>query len=292
MHRPFRNYPDVTHRGPAPGQRRRQWSQWSIMVNPNITTTGEMEQELVAELLTETAQTIFSRPGLIALFMESTDVGPGATPANRPRGYPMAVYRDFRGDRFDGTHVFQHSFRTNTEVGSRFSRTHIMIKYAVLHNSAFKINTRTRDNVIDENGRYISFPFLFSKIFNDILENKDNPYLDINGWREDWVREIDVGHPGVRVWVDAKRLFEEEEYDTKKDASQAGNWTNLSRGMQPAADPITGALLPAQPDGLWRYPPPPVRSGAQTLPSRDPQTEQQRQLAARRAAVQAARERQ
>jgi len=260
-HRPFRNYPAVRHRGPAPAARRRQWSAWRITVNPNITATTALEQELVSELLIRATRRIFSRPGLIGSFMEPQQV------AWNMRIPPYErVARDFRGDDFDGAHVFQHTYTVNTETGSRFSRPHAMITYSVLHDSAFRMNVRVGERVVDEAGGYISFPYLFARMFNEVLEAHESPYLDINGWRDEWERQIDINHPGVWVKVRAERLYKYEEYEIKRDARQAGKWSNPTPGAS-ARDPLTGGVLPAQQDAPLPQPSVSSRGGFEPPPA-------------------------
>lgn len=275
-HEPFRNYDRIPHRGTRPEERRRQWSQWTITVNPNITATDPVEQTELYALLIHTSRVIFTSPALLRLFMEPVAV------TWRALGSGRTVQRDFTEDRFDGTHVFAHSFFANAETGSRFYRPHVMITYAALHDSAFQINTRTDTLPFDQADGKLSLPYLFASVFNDVLEASGSPALDVDNRRRLWRRTIEAGHPGVYVSVRAKRLYEEDEYKTKRDPTQRGTWSNVPDGMRRAGDPVTGRLLGAEENPI-AFNLPAARTGE--AEPEVPQSPRSQQLASRRAAL-------
>jgi hypothetical protein len=295
MHRPFdayvRDKRTYRHRGTEPAARRRQWSMWTITVNPNITAGDSQEERFLHALLAATARRIFTNPRLIRSFMESVDVGPGSRlgeTISNPAQFPMREYRDFRGDQFDGSHVFQHSFRTTLETGHHFNRPHIMIDYAVLHDSAFKIDTRVFGVPIEEQDGRLSFPYLFGHKFNEML--RESGLLRTH---PEWEREIRDGHAGVYVHVQAHRLFINDEYRVKEQrGGQQGRWSNPSWQQQRFIDPATGRPTGAQErradQELVPIPPAPGRAPDDVPPER---TQAQQQLVMRRTMIRRAMER-
>jgi hypothetical protein len=224
----FRN-PDGSERSPfrTVTNRRRTRSTFTIVFQPNIVNNNDEEATRQAQLYSVVADQMFTRPDILREIFYAIDL---------PRGYETKQGKRLKrdglfataGDRYDANHVFEHYYSVHPERGARLDRVHINVDFYVLHDSAFRLNTR-----------------LAGMIFKLLL----NREIRRRGLPNRWLRPVD----SVGVYCSVVRAHNGGdaglEYDAKDDPVFRGQFTrrrqNATRGGQPATK-ITRAPVIAQ----------------------------------------------
>jgi hypothetical protein len=240
-------------RGTRVLNRRAQWSEWVLLVNPQITAVDATDERNIAALMDGAFESIFSDPAEIASFMHTlhtsndmmtrpivsvdnngvprVDALPEPSrrtrPSRRREGNERIQRVDWTGDRFDAEHVFAHTWFVKYEIGAK-RRVHAMLTYRVLHDSAYRINIDPQDPA--------SFPFVFAAAFNRVAEHYVlEGKLSAEEFDDRIQRPINATtpplQPGVYVSVmSARALYKGVEYNFKDDRERRGTWTRRPAG--------------------------------------------------------------
>lgn len=276
----------AVYRGTQLLARHAQWSEWVLLVNPQLSTHGDPnELRRVRSLMDGAFRRIFNSPQHIRTFMHTVArTGPGAmddaivtidaagvhhvdergarqrsleTQRRRDRlGEHTMPDVDWSNDRYDATHVFAQTWSVDYEVGGRLNRVHAMVTFRVLHDSAFRVNMDPGDPT--------SFPFLFSAEFNaEARAQVAAGHLSQQEYEDRYMRAINARAPPYKPGVYAKVMSARSLYDTyaveykKKDTLERGTWTRRPAGYPAGHTFARGAVRDV---GQITFPPPPAGS--------------------------------
>jgi hypothetical protein len=212
--------------------RRRQWSEWRFLINPNFRTDGieenpemvQREQDLARTWIRLALDDTFETPGNTASFMDTVDVQwdlPNYR--NVRREGPTTRRGNFAsaGDRFDNEHVFAQEFYYTIEAGAR-GAMHANVTFRVLHDSAFRLNAER-------------FEALFSSyLVNEIREQPEEDFYNTRG-RAHFLKRTLLGGQFKSFFSlgrgNARRIATQEyEYKDNPDVLLRVGWTSAPAG--------------------------------------------------------------
>ncbi len=210
--------------------RRRQWSEWRFLINPNFRTDGieddpdmvRREQDLARTWIRLALDDTFETPGNTASFMDTVDVQ-WELPQVRGRVGPTTRRGNFAtaGDRFDNEHVFAQEFYYTIEAGER-GAMHANVTFRVLHDSAFRLNAER-------------FEAMFSGyLVSEIREQPEEDFYGTRG-RAHFLKRTLLGNPFKSFFAlgrgNARRIATQEyEYKDNPDVLLRVGWTSAPAG--------------------------------------------------------------